>query len=285
MKIAYYGNPASNTEVAAIAYFGTEPHNMKPCRYYIDVFSAIKEGFDYGIVPIYNSTEGLVTPTCDLIFNIPTAKIVGEHIAKIENLLLAPPGTELKETKTVFSHPQPLLQCSIRLEGMGVDQIPLTSTSAAAEKVAKDGRRDQAAIANSRAAQVYGLEILKPPGFKDEWLANNPLNYTKFWIIANEATQNPDANKTTITFVLHQGAGQLHQALYCFKKNDIDLLFITSRPLPDPRKPEDVWKNYFYVDCAASSRSRNLQNALHLLRTHATMVRDHGSYLKAKMPI
>jgi prephenate dehydratase len=277
MKIAYFGRPGSNTEVAALSYFRT-PEIMIPCKFPVDVFSAVGSGVDYGVLPIENSTEGPVTAHIDLLFAIPMAKVVGEHILKIEHLLLVPPSLAHHSILRVFSHQQALAQSRSELDKMGVEQIAFNDTAASAEKVARDKIPGNAALANRRAAELYGLKILR------EDMANNALNYTRFIIISNKATISPEANKSSITFRLPQGPGKLEHALHCFSRNSIELLSILSRPIPDQRKPEDVWKHYFYIECDGSSRQRNLQGALHMLRRHAIDVRIHGSYVKAKMP-
>ncbi len=282
MKVAYFGRPGSNTEVAALDYFGTASDNLLSCKFPVDVFSAIKSDCDYGMLPIENSTEGPVTAHIDLLFGIPTAKVSGEHIMRIDHLLLGVDTSERLNSQfkilRVFSHPQALAQCRSELDHMGVEQIPFADTAAAAEKVAQERIPENAAIANRRAAELYGLSILRHD------IATNALNYTRFFIISNEATISPTANKSSVTFRLPQGPGKLEHALHCFSRNDIELLSILSRPIPDQRKPEDVWKHYFYVECEGSSRNKNLQQAMRLLRSHATDVRLHGSYVKAKMP-
>ncbi|MDE1865361.1 MAG: hypothetical protein KGH94_01835 [Candidatus Micrarchaeota archaeon] len=284
MRIAYFGKPASNTHTAALSYFGAECA-MVPFRYHNEIFSAVKSGFDRGILPIYSSSKGLIAQTADLVFNTPGVWIVGEHIEKIEHLLLGVKGTRPEEVRKVITIPDAADQCSIKLQGMKVDVEEAPSTSAAAERVRNEGRRDQAAIANGSAATMYGLEVISPQGSGREWIANNVLNYTRFLIISKEQLRNPESNKTTVTFVLHQGPGELYKALNSFRRYKIDLLRIDSRPLQDPRKPEDVWKNYFYVDCAIDPNDgRNMHSALHMLRSSAATVRDHGPYVRAKMP-
>jgi chorismate mutase/prephenate dehydratase len=279
IDVSYMGMPGSHTEVAAIEYFGTDSVNLIPSRYPSDVFGNLDSGAaQYGILPIYNSTEGLVTKTCDLLFNTPHAKIVNEHISSIENSLFAIDGATLLGIRTIISHPQPLEQCSITLEEMGADLIPFSSTSAAAERVAKEGRLDQAAIASSRAGTLHNLKLLRAD------MANTKFNYTRFIIIANQTIIQPQADRTAITFVLNQGVGALEHALHCFSANKIEHMFITSRPLADPKKPDDAWKNYFYMVCAASSRASSMQKALNSLERHAKDIRVHGSYVKAAMP-
>ncbi len=279
VAVSFMGMSGSHTEVAAIEFFRTDPSNLIPARYPSEVFSALDSGIaQYGILPIYNSTEGLVTKTCDLLFNTPRAKIISEHISSIENSLFALPEAQLPKIKIVISHPQPLEQCSIVLEKMGVDLLPFSSTSAAAEKVSKDGNLDQAVIACSRAGALHNLKLLRPN------MANTKFNYTRFIIIATLAIMEPKDNRTAITFVLNQGVGALEHALHCFSTNGIEHMFLTSRPLADPKRPDDAWKNYFYMVCAASARSSNMIKALDMLQRHANDIRVHGSYVKAKMP-
>jgi prephenate dehydratase len=280
VEVAYYGRPGSNTEQAALTYIAGP--TMTPCKFLPDVFSAVVSGAKFGVIPAENSTEGMVTQTYDLLFANHRVKIVGEHIIKIEHLLLARPKARISQIKRVYSHPQALAQCRVELEKLRVEQIPFADTAASAEKVSKSRSSAEAAVANGRAADLYGLNVLRSD------IANNSLNYTRFFIISAKDNPHWGEHKTSMTFRLPQGVGNLEHALHCFSANKIELHAIFSRPLPNPKQPEDVWKHYFYVELDGSSSDKNVQKAIYLLRTketiRATDVRVHGSYIKAKTP-
>ena len=151
---------------------------------------------DYGVLPIENSTAGSVSDIYDLMIRYPNY-IVGEQILKIEHTLMAVPGASLEDIRTVYSHPQGLAQCRNYLEQHpGWKQEEVLNTAMAAEKVAKEGDRTQAAIASRYAAEHFGLNILA------EGCLSGESNSTRFIIISNQKCFDRNAGTISIIFWL-----------------------------------------------------------------------------------
>ena len=134
-----------------------------------DVTKAAAGGMiDYGVVPIENSSTGGITEVYDLIRGCGCA-IVGEELVKIEHHLLGLPGAEMEDIDTVYSHPQGFAQCRFFFnEHRDWKLKPYFSTSQSAERVSKDGKKNQAAVASRTAAKLYGLSVLKENIFFNE---------------------------------------------------------------------------------------------------------------------
>lgn len=272
LKIAYEGEPGSNSEYASLTYFGKNIRQM-PFRFLPDVFNAVEKEADYGMIPIENSTEGAVTRAYDLL-SAHKVKIVGEHIIRINHCLLANEGVKLKDIKTVYSHPQALAQCREYLDKMRVDALPFYDTAGSAKMVSEEKPKNTAAIASARAAKIYGLNILG----KD--IETNKHNYTRFVIVTKKNVEVKSSNKTSIVFDVRQKPGSLFSALEAFAVNKINLLFIQSRPMPGK-----LWEYRFFVDCEGDVKSRALKDTLYRLRKEADRVKILGSYQKAKVKV
>ena len=166
--------PGSHAEI-----FG-ENVNAFHVESFRDAMSAIDEGSaDFAVLPIENSTAGIVNEIYDLLVEFENY-IVGEQVIPIEHCLLALPGTKMEEIKRVYSHPQSLMQSARYLSGHDWQQISMQNNAFAALKVAKDKDQTQAAIASEYAGQTYGLEIL------EKGINDSDSNSTRFIIVTNQ---------------------------------------------------------------------------------------------------
>ena len=178
-KVAYAGVPGAFAEMAMVDYFGenVEAINVKEFR---DVADLVAEGkADYGVLPIENSSAGFVNGIYDLLDRYQLS-IVGEQKVKVNQCLLGIPGTELSDIKTVFSHPQGLMQAREYLEDKDWKEVSMNNTAVSAKKVHDDGDKSQVAIASERAAKLYGLAVLNP------MLNVSENNTTRFVIVSNK---------------------------------------------------------------------------------------------------
>jgi len=263
--VAFQGEPGAYSEAAALKY--APDAQTLPCPSFDEVFSAVRDArATHGILPMENSIGGSIHRNYDLLLehDLP---IVGEVELRVDHCLLALPGTSLDAVKVVYSHPQALAQVETALRQMtGVEVVAVYDTAGAAKMVREGSRRDAAAVASRRAAEVFGLDILRESiqDFRD--------NITRFCVITRGGEQ-AGADKTSLVFSLHSKPGALFKALAGFALRDINLTKIESRPLRG--KP---WEYAFYVDVEAPSTDPGLQRAVAHLQDFCHWVRILGSY-------
>ena len=165
----------------AIQTFFGEDVNCFHVDTFRDAMCAIEEGSaDFAVLPIENSTAGIVNEIYDLLVEFENY-IVGEQIIRIEHCLMALPGVKKEEIQTVYSHPQSLMQSARYLnDHASWRQVSMQNNAFAARKVKEDGDRTQAAIASEQAAKIYGLDIL------ERGVNHSHTNSTRFIIVTNQ---------------------------------------------------------------------------------------------------
>lgn len=265
-KVVFFGQEGTYTQQCMEDYFGTEVDSFNELTFR-KVMEAVKEGrADYGVLPIENSSTGGITDIYDLLVEYDNY-LIGEHVVKIQNALLGLPGATVENLRTVYSHPQPLLQCTKFLdEHSYIERKEYLSTAASAKKVKEDGDLTQAAIGSVKAAQCYGLEILKESINKDD------TNCTRFIIIANQKIYLENANKVSICFELPHKSGTLYNMLSHFIYNNLNMVKIESRPING--------KNFeyrFFVDVEGNLQDAGVINALRGIKEEASVVRILGN--------
>ena len=230
--------------------------------------SAIDEGSaDFAVLPIENSTAGIVSEIYDLLVEFENY-IVGEQIIRIEHCLLGVPGTQETEIRTVFSHPQSLMQSARYLAGKDWKQISMPNNAFAAQKVAEDGDKGQAAIASAYAGKVYGLEVLQRGVNQAE------DNSTRFIIVTNQKIFEKNADKVSICFELPHTSGSLYHMLSHFIYNNLNMTKIESRPIEDRK-----WEYRFFIDFEGNLADSAVKNALRGLRDEARNMKILGNYV------
>ncbi|PWA82866.1 arogenate dehydratase [Artemisia annua] len=281
VRVAYQGLPGAYSEAAALkAYPKCE---TVPCDQFESVFKAVELWLvDKAVLPIENSVGGSIHRNYDLLLR-HRLHIVGEVQMVVNHCLLGVPGVRKEELKRVLSHPQALDQCENALNKLGVIKVSAEDTALAAQIVASDGIRDTGAIASSRAADIYGLDILA------QNIQNDLDNVTRFLILAREpiipGTDKP--HKTSIVFTLEEGPGVLFKALAVFALREINLSKIESRPqrkrplriVDDSNKGSAKYFDYlFYIDFEASMAEPRAQYALGHLQEFSRFLRVLGCY-------
>ena len=266
-RVVFPGAEGAYTQAAMEQYFGKDVNS-----FHVDTFRdamiAIDEGSaDYAVLPIENSTAGIVNEIYDMLVEFENY-IVGEQIIKIEHCLMAVPGTKMDEIKTVYSHPQSLMQSSRFLqEHASWRQISMNNNAFAARKVAEDKDRTQAAIASMHAADTYGLEILQ------EGVNRSSSNSTRFIIVTNRKIFLKDAKKVSICFEIPHESGSLYHMLSHFIYNNLNMNKIESRPIEDRN-----WEYRFFIDFDGNLADSAVKNALRGLRDEARNMRILGNY-------
>jgi len=270
LVVAFQGERGAYSESAVHAFFG-EDVIPKPCRTFREVFQEVVDGkSDYGVVPIENSIEGSVNQVYDLFMEFDL-KVCGEVILKIEHCLIANPGTKIENIKVIYSHPQALAQCRNFLEELGCEMISTYDTAGSVKMIKERGIFNAGAIASERAAEIYGMSIIA----RD--IADNPNNYTRFFILHEEDSPPTGEDKTSIIFSTKHVPGALYRALEEFAIRNINLTKIESRPTK--QKP---WEYNFYLDFEGHRNECRCMEALSSLRKKTTFLKILGSYPKAR---
>ncbi|MCI9082601.1 MAG: prephenate dehydratase [Lachnospiraceae bacterium] len=266
-KVVYQGTEGAYSQLAMKAYFGEETESFHVDTWREAMEAIEKNQADYAVLPIENSSAGIVGENFDLMLEYENY-IVAEQIIKIEHALLGLPGAELSEVRAVYSHPQALMQSVDFLnEHRSWERIPVKNTAMAAEQVLKEQRRDQAAIASQVTAEIYGLKILK-----------NNINYsednsTRFIIVGGEKIRIKGAGKVSICFEVSHESGSLYRMLSHFMFNNLNMVKIESRPIKDKS-----FEYRFFVDLEGSLSDGAVQNALKGLQDEALYVKVLGNY-------
>ena len=265
-RVVFQGAEGAYSQIAMQEFFG-EQINSFHVDSFRDAMSAIDEGrADFAVLPIENSTAGMVSEIYDLLAEFENY-IVGEQIIKIEHCLLALPGTKLEDIKTVYSHPQSLMQSSGFLADHSWQQVSLQNNAFAAKKVLDEQDSSQAAIASELAGKLYGLEVLK------KGINNTGDNSTRFIIVTNQKIFRKDAGKISICFEVPHESGSLYHMLSHFIYNNLNLSKIESRPIADR-----TWEYRFFVDFEGNLADGSVKNALRGLREEARSLRVLGNY-------
>lgn len=273
LSIAYWGPPGSNTHVAALRRFGRRARLVPVNAVDAVFFDVQREEVDYGVVPVENSTEGIVTWTFDTFLD-SSLQICAEIYVPIRHHLLSN-APSLDEVKRIYTMPQATAQCRRWLEGhaRAIERIDVTTTAAAAAQAAKEP--NSAAIANALAAELYDLGVLH------EGIEDSALNRTRFLVLGRSSPPPTGSGpyKTSLLFSVRHAAGELIRALAVFEKYDLNLTLIESRP-----NKKDPFEYVFFVDLIGhvdDPKNAAVRRALDLLRERTLSVKVLGSYPEA----
>lgn len=267
IRVVYQGVPGAYSHAAMCSFFGEDV----PCFHvekWRDAMEAIADGeADYAILPIENSTAGIVADNYDLLVDFENY-IVGHQMVKCEHVLMGLPGTDLSNVREVYSHQQALSQCKPYLDSHPQWKcIPWPNTAMAAKKVADEGDPTQVAVGSAFAAKLYGLEVLA------EKIYSNAANTTRFIVVTNQRIFRRDAAHITICFELPHKSGSLYSILSHFIYNDLNMDRIESRPIPGQN-----WQYRFFIDFEGNLSQSSVKNALRGIRAEARNMKILGNY-------
>jgi chorismate mutase/prephenate dehydratase len=268
LKIAYLGPEGTFTQQAVTRHFGHSVHALSMPA--IDeVFEQVQSGdADFGVVPIENSTQGIVSHTLDM-FLLSDLKICGEIELRVHQNLLTL-ARSLEQIERVYSHEQSLSQCKawLRAHLPGVELISVGSNSEAARRVRN--APEAAAIAGRVAAEIYGLPVL----FAD--IEDHPDNTTRFLVIGRQIFAPSGEDKTTLLLSGHEGPGLLYSLLEPFQVHGVNMTRIESRP-----SRLGKWAYVFFVDIEGHAEDAEVAAALADLEKVSKLSRVLGSYPRA----
>ena len=268
LKVAFLGPEGTFTQQAVYRHFGHSVHALSLPS--IDgVFEQVQSGeADFGVVPIENSSQGIVSHTLDM-FLVSDLKICGEIELRVHQNLLSL-AKSLDQIERVYSHEQSLSQCKNWLKAHlpGRELIPVGSNSEAARRVRNTP--EAAAIAGRAAADVYGLPILSAD------IEDHPDNTTRFLVIGRKLFAPSGEDKTTLLLSGHEGPGLLYGLLQPFQAHGVNMTRIESRP-----SRRGKWAYVFFVDVEGHAEDDNVAAALADLEQVSKLSRVLGSYPKA----
>jgi len=264
LVVAYLGPEATFTHQAALKRFGASLRYV-PQQTISEVFSEVsKHRADYGVVPVENSTEGVVTHTLDMFVD-SDLKIVAQVVLRISHCLAS--RSSKAALRKLYVHPQTLAQCRgwIQRHLPRAELVETSSNARSAELAAAAPR--SAALCGELAAEQYRLPVLE----RD--LQDNAANATRFLVLGRQCGPASGHDRTSLMFSIRDEVGALHKALAPFRKFRLNMTKIESRP--SKRK---AWEYFFFVDCDGHADEPRVAKAIALLGHHCSFVKVLGSY-------
>ncbi len=263
--VAYLGPRATFTHLACIQKFG-ESAQYVPVNSIKDVFNEVERGrANFGVVPIENSTEGVVNHTLDMFVD-SSLLIYGEVLQEVSHHLLSK-ADRSEDIKKIYSHPHAIAQCRNWLETnlphVPVSEVP--STARAAELCVDD--LSGAAIASELAGQLYGLKVLKAR------IEDNINNFTRFLVLSQKPSERTGKDKTSVMLSVKDKVGALYELLRPFASHGINMTKIESRP--SRRK---AWEYIFFVDIEGHLEEDRVKKALEEVKGRCLFLKVLGSY-------
>ena len=265
MTIAYLGPEATFTHQAAIERFGASLR-YSPQKTINEVFSEVSRSrADYGVVPVENSTEGVVTHTLDMFVD-SELKIVAQIVMPIQHCLLA--LCRKDQIKRIYTHPQTLAQCRGWLQkNLPNAEIIETSSNARSAEMAM-AEKNAGALAGALAAKRYDLPILEAD------IQDSSVNATRFLVLGRACPPATGNDRTSILFSIADKVGALYRALSAFRRYRINMTKIESRP--SKRK---AWEYFFFVDVDGHVSDRKVARAMEHLAEECNFVKVLGAFL------
>lgn len=265
--VVFQGVEGAYSQAAMQQYFGETIQNFHVPSFEAAMEAVAEHRADYAVLPIENSSAGQVGDVYDLLMKYDNA-IIGEIYLPVTHCLLGLPGAGLEDIRTVYSHPQGLMQCQGFLNRYpGWQQISQANTAMAARKVVEENDRSKAAIASRLAAKLCGLEVLA------EQVNDNRSNTTRFIVVSDRKQYLENAGKVSVCFEIAHESGSLYTILSHIIYNNLNMTKIESRPIPD--KP---FEYRFFVDFEGNLGDAAVENALCGIREEAKTLKILGNY-------
>lgn len=268
LDIAFLGPEGTFTQEAALKHFG---HSVKttPLNSIDEVFREVESGAtQYGVVPVENSTEGVVNHTLDMFLQ-SSLKISGEVELRIHHHLMCA-REDMTSIRRVYSHQMSLAQCREWLDANlpQAERVSISSNAEAARRVADTP--EFAAIAGDAAAEKYDLKVLRSN------IEDHPNNTTRFLIIGRPTVAPSGNDKTTVLVSARNKPGSLHALLEPLSRHGVSMTRIESRPSHCVN-----WEYVFFLDMEGHAEEANVGEALAELRREADLFTILGSYPRA----
>lgn len=269
--IAYPGVAGSFSESAAQCAF--PQGETRGYATFAQAAEAAQNGAaDYALLPVENSFAGAVLPTYGLLEGLQL-HIVGETLRRVRHQLVALRGATIEGLRTISSHPQAIAQCDAFLATVPWARlVPSANTAISAQEVAVSGDLTRAAIASTRAAERYGLTVLRAD------IQTSQTNTTRFLILSREETPLAAPDKATVVFRVNDEVGALARVLASFAENGLNMSRIESRPLP-----ETPFQYFFSADFVGAMDKAHLRGAMDKARPLTGEIRLLGVYPRGQV--
>jgi len=268
VRIAYQGEPGAYSDEAVAALFpGADAVGYATFRL---TFEALAIGaVDSAVLPVENTSAGIVQEVSDLLWELPDLRVVREHVLPVKHCLLGWPGP----VERALSHPQALAQCSRYLHSRQIKPVAFHDTAGAARAVGEQRQPGTAAIASKAAAARYGLYVLA------ESIQDDSENQTRFVVVEKGTPTRPrdgaSASKCSLAFVAAHRPGSLAHALDCFARRNVNLTRLDSRPILG-----HPFEYRFYLDFSINGEAspQSAEAALNDLEEAAAEIKLFGTY-------
>jgi len=265
LTVSYLGPQGTFSEMALYQHFGHAVEGM-PCASIDEVFRSAESGSaNFAVVPVENSTEGVIARTLDLLLSTGLV-ICGEIELRVHQNLMTRSGSRDGVTR-VYSHPQSLAQCHGWLNANlpGAERMPLSSNAEAARRASQEP--DCAAIGPAIAAERYGLQIV------DANIEDDSRNRTRFLVLGNRLPGASGRDRTSLVLSAHNRPGAVHDLIAAFAANGVSMSRIESRPARTGQ-----WEYVFYIDIVGHQDDAPVAKALAEVAQKAPFMKIFGSY-------
>ena len=269
IRVAFLGPEGTFTQEAALKHFGDGAISV-PKAAIDEVFREVLAGAcDYGVVPVENSTEGVISHTLDSFMD-SSIKICGEVELRIHQHFMICENTKSENITRVYSHAQSLAQCRQWLNSNypNIERIAVSSNAEAARRV--QGEWNSAAIAGDMSCELFELEKIW------EKIEDRPDNSTRFLIIARESVAPSGDDRTSIVVSVKNQPGALHNLIEPFRRNNVDMTRLESRPSRSSK-----WSYVFFIDFVGHTEDASVAQVLADLAADVVDLRVLGSYPRA----
>ncbi|WP_188962917.1 prephenate dehydratase [Deinococcus aquiradiocola] len=267
VTVAYQGNPGAYGEIAALNAHPAAVTRGYPTFH--EVLDAVTRGeCDLGVIPVENSLMGAILQAVDLLLETEL-HVVREVTVRVSHAMMAMPGVRLQDVKRVYSQQPALDQCTGFIREHALTPVTAHDTAGSAKDLAARGSLDEGVIASTRAADLYGLEVLSR-GIEDE-----PFNFTRFMVLSRqEPVPSDEPHKTSVVFAVRHTPGFLLETLA--ELRGLNLSKIESRPRKDR-----AWSYLIYIDIEGDARDPKVALALAGVLRKASFAKIIGSYPRA----
>ena len=266
-RIAFLGELGTFSHKASLQYFG-EKMDAAPKLNFRSIFEAVKSGeAAYAVIPLENSLSGSIHENYDLLLEYDL-EIVGEITLRIVHYLIGRPGTRLEDIHRVISAGPAVQQCRQFLDRFPDWKIvTVNATASAVREITSSEGSSDAAIGSKEAADLFGMDVI------EEGIETNPMNFTRFAVIAAAPSSRKAARKSSLVYSVGNQPGALYETLKIFQENHINLVKLESRPIHG--RP---WQYMFYADLEADVRSTEFSQILDDLKSKTDFFKVLGSY-------